>query len=187
MNTKNLHTIADNIRSILQNVGENIKRDGLIKTPERVATSLAFLTSGYTKEKEVIADCKKALFDEQISSFISVKDIEFYSLCEHHMLPFWGTISIAFKPNKNGKVLGLSKFGRLVDIFSRRLQVQERLGAKLLETISDILKPQAICIRTEAKHMCMMMRGVEKYQSTTVTYEFKGDKKLEQGLKEILH
>lgn len=174
------------MRHILAELGEDIRRDGLLKTPERVAKSLEFLTSGKRDEKEVVADCRNALFDEKITSLISVKDIEFYSLCEHHVLPFWGTVSIAFKPNKNGKILGLSKFGRLTDVFSRRLQVQERLGMDLLNCIWNILKPQALAIRVEAKHMCMMMRGVEKYQSSTVSYEFKGDTKLESGLKELL-
>lgn len=186
MNTKNKKQISESVRTILKSLGENVRRDGLLKTPDRVAKSLLYLTSGSRDEKSVVEDCRRALFDEKISSHICVKNIEFYSLCEHHMLPFWGTISIAFIPNKNGKILGLSKFGRLVDVFSRRLQVQERIGNQLIECIYSVLRPQAIAVRTEAKHMCMMMRGVEKYQSSTVTYEFKGDAKFKTQLNELL-
>ena len=185
MNSNNSKN-ASHIRELLIGIGEDVRKDGLIKTPERVAASLSFLTSGRSMEKEIIKDCQNALFEENIHSSIAVKDIEFYSLCEHHMLPFWGSVSIAFIPNKNGKILGLSKFGRLVDVFSRRLQVQERLGTEVLRTAQKILKPQAMCIRTEAKHFCMMMRGVEKHASTTVTYEFKGNKKFELSLKDLL-
>ena len=178
--------IEQYIQKTIEALGEDSQRAGLLKTPARAAKALAFLTEGYQKEKDVINDCKNALFKEDVHSAIAVNNIEFYSLCEHHLLPFWGTVSIAFIPNKNGVILGLSKFGRIVDVFSRRLQVQERLGAKLLEVISRILKPQAICIKTEAKHLCMMMRGVEKHSSSTLTYEFKGKKDLEIGLKELL-
>ena len=186
MHTNNIKNISENVRDILLHLGEDPSRDGLRKTPERVARSLEFLTNGKLSEEAIIEDCKKALFDEDTHSMIAVKDIEFYSLCEHHLLPFFGSISIAFLPNENGKILGLSKFGRLVDVFSRRLQVQERLGSQVLNSIFGILKPQAICVRTEAKHFCMMMRGVEKHASSTVTYEFKGNKDLEQSLKELI-
>lgn len=187
MNTENNHkTIADNFRNILHALGEDSNREGILKTPDRVAKSLLFLTRGHAEEHNVIQNCKEALFDENIKSHISVKDIEFYSLCEHHVLPFWGTVSISFIPNEDGKIMGLSKFGRLVDVFSRRLQVQERLSQQLLSIIKEILQPKAICIRVEAKHMCMMMRGVEKHCSATVTYDFKGDQKYEVGLKDLL-
>lgn len=187
MTQENNHkTIADNFRNILFALGENPEREGILKTPDRVAKSLLFLTRGHAEEHNIIQNCKDALFDENIKSHISVKEIEFYSLCEHHVLPFWGTVSISFVPNTDGKILGLSKFGRLVDVFSRRLQVQERLSQQLLSIIKEILQPQAVCIRVEAKHMCMMMRGVEKHNSTTVTYDFEGDTKYEQGLKDLL-
>lgn len=182
----NHKTIAKNFRNILSALGENATREGILKTPDRVAKSLLFLTRGHAEEKNILENCREALFDEDVKSHIAVKDIEFYSLCEHHVLPFWGTASISFIPNASGKILGLSKFGRIVDVFSRRLQVQERLSAQLLNTIKDILKPQAICIRVEARHMCMMMRGVQKNNSSTVTYEFEGDPKYEQGLKDLL-
>jgi len=188
MNTpeENQNIIANNFRNILHALGEKTDREGIQKTPDRVAKSLQFLTRGHAEEASVIANCKEALFDENIKSHISIKEIEFYSLCEHHVLPFFGTVSISFIPHTNGKIMGLSKFGRLVDVFSRRLQVQERLSAQLLSTIKEILQPQAICIRVEAKHMCMMMRGVEKHNSSTVTYDFEGDVKYEQGLKDLL-
>ncbi|MEN9604890.1 MAG: hypothetical protein RJB39_575 [Candidatus Parcubacteria bacterium] len=187
MNTENNHkTIAASFKNILQALGEDTGREGILKTPDRVAKSLLFLTRGHTEEKNVIQNCKDALFDENIKSHISIKDIEFYSLCEHHVLPFWGTVSISFVPNEDGKILGLSKFGRLVDVFSRRLQVQERLSQQLLSIIKEILQPKAVCIQVKAKHMCMMMRGVEKHNSTTVTYDFEGAEKYEQGLKDLL-
>ena len=187
MTTENNHNIiAENFKSILHALGEDVTRDGIIKTPDRVAKSLLFLTRGHAEEKDIIQNCREALFDENIKSHISIKNIEFYSLCEHHVLPFWGTVSISFVPNSNGKIMGLSKFGRLVDVFSRRLQVQERLSQQLISIIKDILDPRAICISVEAKHMCMMMRGVEKHASTTVTYDFEGDTTYEQGLRDLL-
>lgn len=178
--------IAESIRTVLECIGEDVLREGIIRTPERVAKSLLFLSGGHFHEREVIEDCERAVFDEKISSSIAVNNIEFYSMCEHHMLPFWGTVSVSLIPNKDGKVLGLSKFGRLVDAFSRRLQVQERLGMQLIEVIEKILKPQAICVKVQARHMCMMMRGVEKHSSSTVTYEFRGNKTMEEGLKYLL-
>jgi GTP cyclohydrolase I len=178
--------LTNHLKDIIQLLGENPEREGLRKTPERSAKTLRFLTEGYRKEKEVISDCMNALFDEKVTSVVAVNNIEFYSLCEHHLLPFWGSVSIAFLPNKNGKILGLSKFGRLVDLYSRRLQVQERLTEELVAIIWKILKPQAVCVRIRAEHMCMMMRGVEKQRSHTSIYQFKGNTKFKQTLKEEL-
>lgn len=179
------NTTENNIRQILKNLGEDPSREGLILTPGRVAASFEFLTSGYRDEKIIIEDCKKAIFKENVRSAVAVKDIEFYSLCEHHLLPFWGKVSIGFIPHRSGAILGLSKFARIVDLYSRRLQVQERLGQDIMEASIKILRPQAISITIKAQHMCMMMRGVEKHESSTQTYLFEGNKKLEQTLDRI--
>ncbi len=184
--TRTEKTIRENIRNIIKNLGENIERDGLIKTPERAAKALLFLTSGYAEEKNVLSDCAEAIFDERVSSVVAVNRIEFHSMCEHHLLPFYGHVSIAFLPNANGKILGLSKFARVVDVFSRRLQVQERLVQDVLNALWKLLKPRGLAVRIEAKHMCMMIRGVEKQSSSTVTYLYKGQKKLEQTIKSEL-
>lgn len=163
-------TIADNVKSILENLGENISREGLVKTPSRVEKSLQELTSGmHIDPKSVALD---ALFDTCSSGVILQKGIEFFSLCEHHMLPFFGNINIAYIPNK--KIIGLSKMGRIIDILSKRLQVQENLTHQIMHTLQDLLNPKGIAIYVEAQHFCMMMRGVKKQQSTTVTTDFIG-------------
>lgn len=156
---------------ILTDLGENPKRDGLIKTPERAAKAMQFLTHGYDLEPAEIL--KSAMFEEDYSEMVIVKDIEVYSLCEHHLLPFFGKVHIAYIPS--GNIVGLSKFARLVDAFARRLQVQERLTHQILNCIQDTLKPQGAAVVIEAQHTCMMMRGVQKQNSTTTTSAFTGE------------
>lgn len=157
--------IADLMREVLKNLGENPLREGLARTPQRAEKALRFLTSGY--EANVATIVNDALFDVQYDEMVIVKDIEFFSLCEHHLLPFYGKAHVAYLPNK--KVIGLSKIPRIVDVFARRLQVQERLTQQIAETIQDVLKPKGVGVIMEARHFCMMMRGVEKQHSGTVT------------------
>ena len=153
------------IRALLAALGEEPDREGLRDTPERVARSLAFLTAGYEQNpREVLGT---AIFAEQYDEMVLVKDIEFYSLCEHHLLPFFGKVHIAYIPD--GHIVGLSKLPRLVEVFSRRLQVQERLTTQIAETIGELLAPKGVGVVIEASHLCLMMRGVEKQQSRTVT------------------
>ncbi len=155
----------DLYREILTRIGEDPTRDGLVRTPERMEKSMAFLTRGYTMDvKKVLHD---ALFDVDYDEMVIVKDIEFFSMCEHHLLPFFGKAHIAYVPN--GKVIGLSKIPRLVDVFSRRLQVQERLTRQVGDAITEAINPQGVAVILEAQHLCMMMRGVEKQHSSTVT------------------
>jgi GTP cyclohydrolase I len=155
----------DLYREILIRIGEDPNRDGLIKTPERMEKSMHFLTSGYTMN--LTAVLHEALFDVDYDEMVIVKDIEFFSMCEHHLLPFFGKAHVAYVPN--GKVIGLSKIPRLVDVFARRLQVQERLTRQIGEAITDAINPQGVAVILEAQHLCMMMRGVEKQHSSTVT------------------
>ncbi len=152
-------------RELLTRIGEDPNRDGLLRTPERMAKSMAFLTKGYTEN--VMTVLHDALFDVDYDEMVIVKDIEFYSMCEHHLLPFFGKAHIAYVPN--GKVIGLSKIPRLVDVFARRLQVQERLTRQIAEAITEALHPQGVGVILDASHLCMMMRGVEKQHSSTVT------------------
>ena len=153
------------VRRQLELIGESPEREGLLKTPGRVARSMAFLTQGYAQDaRTVIGD---AMFAEEQSNMILVRDIELYSMCEHHMLPFFGKAHIAYIPD--GKIVGLSKLARVVDIFSRRLQVQERLTVEIAQALTDVLKPRGVGVVIEAAHLCMMMRGVQKQNSTTVT------------------
>ena len=155
----------DLYRELLIRMGEDPNRDGLVRTPERMEKSFKFLTRGYAMDvTEVLHD---ALFDVDYDEMVIVKDIEFYSMCEHHLLPFFGKAHVAYVPN--GKVIGLSKIPRLVDVFSRRLQVQERLTRQIGDAITEAIKPQGVAVILEAEHLCMMMRGVEKQQSSTVT------------------
>ncbi|WP_348266625.1 GTP cyclohydrolase I FolE [Edaphobacter paludis] len=152
-------------RELLRRMGEDPDRDGLLRTPERMEKSIAFLTKGYAMDvTKVLHD---ALFDVDYDEMVIVKDIEFFSQCEHHLLPFFGKAHIAYIPN--GKVIGLSKIPRLVDVFSRRLQVQERLTRQVGEAIQEAINPQGVAVILEAQHLCMMMRGVEKQHSSTVT------------------
>jgi len=150
---------------LLTRIGEDPARDGLLRTPERMEKSMAFLTHGYHQSIEKVLH--QALFDVDYDEMVIVKDIEFYSLCEHHLLPFFGKAHIAYVPN--GKVIGLSKIPRIVDVFARRLQVQERLTQQVAEAIDEAIQPQGVGVVLEAQHLCMMMRGVEKQSSSTVT------------------
>jgi GTP cyclohydrolase I len=157
--------IAALMTEVLSCLGEDPSRNGLVRTPQRAEKALRFLTSGYTTNLEEIVN--EALFDVEYDEMVIVKDIEFFSLCEHHMLPFYGKAHVAYLPS--GKVIGLSKIPRIVDMFARRLQVQERLTQEIAETIVDVLQPKGVGVILEARHFCMMMRGVEKQHSGTVT------------------
>ena len=163
-------TTQELYREILVRIGEDPTRDGLADTPERVAKSMAFLTRGYAMD--VNAVIHDALFDVDYDEMVVVKDVEFFSLCEHHLLPFFGKAHIAYLPD--GKVIGLSKIPRVVDVFARRLQVQERLTTEITDAISDAIHPQGVAVILEAQHLCMMMRGVEKQHSATVTSAMRG-------------
>jgi GTP cyclohydrolase I len=157
--------IAPLISGVLEAIGENPKRDGLLRTPERVEKALRYLTSGYTQDIEKVVN--GAVYGVKYDEIVIVKDIEFFSLCEHHMLPFYGKIHIAYIARN--KVIGLSKLPRIVDIFARRLQIQERLTQEVAQCIQDMLDPLGVGVIAEAQHFCMMMRGVEKQHSGTVT------------------
>jgi GTP cyclohydrolase I len=156
---------------ILDGVGEDLEREGLIKTPERAAKAMQFLTQGYTQDAEAIL--RSAMFKEDVRDMVIVKNIELYSMCEHHMLPFFGKAHIAYIPN--GYIVGLSKLPRIIDVFARRLQVQERLTHQVLDCIQKTLNPLGVAIVIEASHMCMMMRGVQKQNSVTTTSAFTGE------------
>jgi GTP cyclohydrolase IA len=162
--------IAEHFKDIIQLLGEDAKREGLVKTPERAAKAFEFFVSGYQMDADEII--QSALFTEAYSEMVIVKDIELYSLCEHHLLPFFGKAHIAYIPN--GKVVGLSKLARVVDVFARRLQVQERLTKEILDVLDRNLNPQGVAVVIEAAHMCMMMRGVQKQNSSTTTSAFTG-------------
>ena len=164
-------SLVKNYQEALQLLGEDPQREGLIKTPERVAKAMQFLTQGYSQDPKAIIN--SARFHEEGSEMIIVKDIELYSMCEHHMLPFFGKAHIAYIPN--GWITGLSKLARVVDVYSRRLQVQERLTTQILEAIKDSLNPLGVAVVIEAKHLCMMMRGVQKQNSVTTTSAFDGE------------
>jgi len=162
--------VKNRYKNIIIDLGEDISRDGLEKTPERAAKAMQFLTQGYHQDPVEIL--KSAMFKESYNEMVIVKDIELYSLCEHHILPFFGKAHIAYIPN--GYIVGLSKLPRIVDVFARRLQVQERLTEQILDCINDTLKPQGVAVVIEAAHMCMMMRGVQKQNSVTTTSGFRG-------------
>ena len=159
-----------NFNAILSGVGENLSRDGLLKTPERAAKAMQFLTQGYDQDATTIL--RSAMFKEDYSEMVLVKDIELYSLCEHHILPFFGKVHVAYIPN--GYIVGLSKIPRVVDVFARRLQVQERLTIEIRDVIQETLHPLGVAVVIEARHMCMMMRGVQKQNSITTTSAFTG-------------
>ena len=169
-NIKVTEDIKQRYQSIIEGIGEDVTREGLQKTPERASKAMQFLTQGYGLDAEEVL--RSALFNETYSEMVIVKDIELYSLCEHHMLPFFGKAHIAYIPN--GKIVGLSKLPRVVDIFSRRLQVQERLTDQIVNAIQAVLKPHGVAVVIEASHMCMMMRGVQKQNSLTTTSAFRG-------------
>ena len=163
-------TTQELLRELLLRLGEDPDRDGLVRTPERMQKSLEFLTRGYQQDADKVL--QGALFDVTYDEMVIVKDMEMFSLCEHHMLPFFGKVHVAYIPN--GKVLGLSKIPRLVDIFARRLQVQERLTVQIAETIQNAIQPQGVGVVIEARHLCVMMRGVEKQHSSAVTSHMLG-------------
>lgn len=169
-NTAQVERIANHYLDILEVLGEDPKRDGLIKTPERVAKALQFLTHGYDIDAAELL--RSAMFEEDYSQMVVVKDIEVYSMCEHHMLPFFGKAHIAYIPN--GRIVGLSKIPRVVDAFARRLQVQERLTNEIRDCIQETLDPVGVAVVIECKHMCMAMRGVQKQNSVTTTSAFTG-------------
>jgi GTP cyclohydrolase I len=185
----NIETIAIteqikmNYEEILNLVGEDKTREGLLKTPERASKAMKFLTEGYEKDPKQIL--QSAMFEEDYNEMVIVKDIELYSLCEHHLLPFFGKAHIAYIPN--GYIVGLSKLPRIVDVFSRRLQVQERLTEQILDCINNTLNPKGVAVVIEASHMCMMMRGVQKQNSTTTTSGFRGGFKDTETRNEFLN
>ena len=169
--------LKDIYRDLLIEINENENRDGLIKTPERAAKAMEYLLSGYKKDLNKIVN--NALFDAEFNSTVVVKNIKFYSLCEHHILPFFGTCSIGYIPDLNGKVIGLSKIPRIVDMYSRRLQIQERLTKEIAEAVYKVTSARAVIVTMEAKHMCVMMRGVEK-DCDTFTKTIIGDATMEE-------
>ncbi len=162
--------LIENYRKSIDLLGEDSSREGLLKTPERIAKAMQFITQGYGQDAKAILN--SAMFHEDVSEMIIVKDIELYSMCEHHMLPFYGKAHVAYIPN--GWITGLSKIARVVDVFSRRLQVQERLTTQILHAIQDTLNPHGVAVVIEASHLCMMMRGVQKQNSVTTTSAFSG-------------
>ncbi len=170
-NEASLKLATDNYRQLLQALGEDVEREGLLKTPERAAKALHFLAQGY--KIDALEIMKSAIFHEEHNQMVIVKDIELYSLCEHHLLPFYGRAHIAYIPN--GKIVGLSKLARVVDAYARRFQVQERLTIQIRDCIQQALDPLGVAIVIEAKHLCMMMRGVNKQNSVTTTSAFTGE------------
>lgn len=163
-------SIAESVRSILTELGEDPAREGLVKTPDRVAKAYEFLTSGYDQDPRSVLE--QALFEEEYEEMILVKDIEMFSLCEHHMVPFFGRAHVAYIPQ--GRIVGLSKIPRVVDVFARRLQVQERLTVQVRDALQDVLRPAGVAVVVEAKHLCMVMRGVQKQNSITTTSAMSG-------------
>ncbi len=174
--------LSDHFAEIITGIGEDVSRDGLLKTPVRAAKAMQFLTQGYDLDAENIL--RSAMFAEDYSEMVIVKDIEFYSLCEHHVLPFFGRAHVAYIPD--GYIVGLSKIPRVIEVFSRRLQVQERLTDQILQAIHKTLNPLGVAVVIEARHMCMMMRGVQKQSSVTTTSAFTGAFKSERTRNEFL-
>lgn len=174
--------LADHYTQIIEGVGEDGAREGLMRTPVRAAKAMQFLTQGYGLDAESIL--RSAMFAEDYSEMVIVKDIELYSLCEHHMLPFFGKAHVAYIPD--GYIVGLSKIPRVIEVFARRLQVQERLTDQVLRAIHDTLNPMGVAVVIEARHMCMMMRGVQKQSSVTTTSAFTGAFKAERTRNEFL-
>ncbi|WP_013664609.1 GTP cyclohydrolase I FolE [Olivibacter jilunii] len=170
-NTDKIESIANHYEDILSQLGENPKRQGLLKTPERIAKALQYLTHGYDIDPAAIL--KSAMFEEDYSQMVVVKDIEVYSMCEHHLLPFFGKAHIAYIPK--GHIVGLSKIPRVVDAFARRLQVQERLTNEIRDCIQETLNPAGVAVVIECKHLCMAMRGIQKQNSVTTTSAFTGE------------
>jgi GTP cyclohydrolase IA len=178
-----IENLSTHYKSVLELIGEDPNREGLLKTPERVAKAMQFLTHGYDLDpKEIL---RSAMFKEDYKQMVIVKDIEIYSMCEHHMLPFVGKAHVAYIPN--GHIVGLSKIPRVVDAFSRRLQVQERLTSQIKDCIQDTLKPLGVAVVIEAHHFCMMMRGIQKQNSVTTTSDFTGAFLIDKTRSEFLH
>lgn len=175
--------LAKNYKDVLKLLGENSDREGLAKTPERLAKAMQYCTQGYTMDAKAILNSAK--FHEEISEMIIVKDIELYSMCEHHMLPFFGRAHIAYIPN--GWITGLSKLARVVDVYAKRLQVQERLTTQILDAIKETLNPLGVAVVIEAAHLCMMMRGVQKQNSVTTTSAFSGEFEKESTRNEFIN
>ncbi|MDB5230070.1 MAG: folE [Chitinophagaceae bacterium] len=175
--------LSESYKKVLELLGEDSSREGLEKTPERVAKAMQFITQGYGQDAEAILNSAK--FKEDVSEMVIVKDIELYSLCEHHMLPFIGKAHVAYIPN--GYITGLSKIARVVDVYARRLQVQERLTTDIRDVIQKTLNPLGVAVVIEAKHLCMMMRGVAKQNSVTTTSAFSGEFMHDTTRKEFLH
>ncbi len=174
--------LADNYKAIIENLGEDTSREGLEKTPERVAKAMQFLTHGYgLNPLEILTS---AVFTEDHKQMIVVKDIEFYSMCEHHMLPFFGKVHVAYIPN--GKIVGLSKIPRIIEAYARRMQVQERLTDQIKSCIQEALKPLGVAVVIEAQHMCMQMRGIQKQNSVTTTSSFNGAFEKDKTRKEFI-
>jgi len=177
-----IRRIAEKYRTILKEIGEDPDREGLEKTPERVAKALQFLTHGYDLDPAGIL--RSAMFKEEYQQMVIVKDIEIYSMCEHHMLPFFGKAHVAYIPN--GHIVGLSKIPRVVDAFARRLQVQERLTVEIRNCIEETLKPQGVAVVIEAQHMCMIMRGIQKQHSIATTSAFTGEFNVDKTRSEFM-
>ncbi len=175
--------LMENYAEILGGIGEDVTREGLKKTPERIAKAVQYLTQGYTMDAEAVI--RSATFHEECNEMIIVKDIELYSMCEHHMLPFFGRAHVAYIPNK--KIVGLSKIARVVDIFSRRLQVQERLTHQIVQCLQNTLNPYGVAVVIEASHLCMMMRGVQKQNSVTTTSAFTGQFQMVETRNEFIN
>jgi GTP cyclohydrolase I len=180
--TKLIESLSENYKTIIENLGEDVNREGLQKTPERVAKAMQFLTHGY--DLNPLEILKSALFTEDHQQMIVVKDIEVYSMCEHHMLPFFGKAHVAYIPN--GKIVGLSKIPRIVDAFARRMQVQERLTDEIKNCIQEALNPLGVAVVIEAQHMCMQMRGIQKQNSFTTTSSFTGAFEKDKTRKEFI-
>lgn len=182
-NSKTLNKLANHYKDILKLIGEDPEREGLIRTPERVAKAMQFLTHGYDLNPEEIL--RSAMFQEDYKQMVIVKDIEIYSMCEHHMIPFFGKAHVAYIPN--GYIVGLSKIPRVVDAFARRLQVQERMTTQIKEAINNTLKPLGVAVVIEAQHMCMSMRGIQKQNSVTTTSDFTGAFLVDKTRAEFIH
>lgn len=181
-NPKLIEQISANYRGIISDIGEDVNREGLLKTPERAAKALQYLTHGYDLDPEQIL--RSALFSDEYRQMVIVKDIEIYSLCEHHLLPFFGKAHVAYIPN--GCIVGLSKIPRVVDAFARRLQVQERLTTEIRDCIQNTLKPLGVAVVIEAKHLCMSMRGIQKQNSSATTSAFTGEFENEKTRSEFI-
>ncbi len=182
-----MDALENSVRTILEAIGEDPNREGLLRTPKRVAKAYKFLTDGYERDLDVVLN--NAVFEEECNEMVVVKDIDFYSMCEHHMLPFFGKCHVAYIPN--GKIVGLSKIPRIVDMYARRLQVQERMTQQIAQALGDALQPHGVAVVCEARHMCMMMRGVHKQNSFAITSamvgEFSNNLKTREEFIHLLH